>query len=244
MERAVLKCVVLGVVDTGESDRVVSLFSEDRGRLSAFAAHARKSTRRFGGALEPFTLLNAAVCERRGELYRFERAEILEPFTGIRGDLSDIARAGYACELVRELCREREPHPELFGELVDLLFRLSRRTSTPEDLLGFELRALAWAGLRPTLDACAGCGNPPSALDRFDADMGGLLCPACTRKVPGARPISFEAAEVLRALQSGVRGPQASAPRREARDHLERFIAHHLGKPLRAAEFMRSLAVE
>jgi DNA repair protein RecO (recombination protein O) len=244
MERAVFKCVVLGTVDTGEADRVVSLFSEERGLLRAFAAHARKSQKRFGGALEPFTLLNAALVERRGELYRFERAEILEPFTGIRADLADIARASFACELCGALCREREPHPELFGELLDLLFRLSKRTSTPEDLLVFELGALGWAGLRPTLDLCGGCGKEPSPDDRFDDDSGGLLCADCARKIPGTRPISLDAADALRALQSGARTPQASEPRREARAHLERFIAHHLGKPLRAAEFMRSLAVE
>jgi DNA repair protein RecO (recombination protein O) len=244
MERTTLKCIVLGAVDTGEADRVVSLFSEERGRISAFAAHAKKSVKRFGGALEPFTLVNAALTERRGELYRFERADILEPFTGIRDDLHDITRASYACELVREVCHEREPHPELFGELVDLLFRFSKRTSTPEDLLVFELRALGWAGLRPTLDACAGCGAAPSPEDRFDADIGGLICPQCARRVPGARALSRDAGDALRALQDGVRDPLATEPRREARRHLERFIAHHLGKPLKTVEFMRSLGIE
>lgn len=242
MERVVEKCVVLGSTDCGEADRVVSLFSEQRGLLRAFAAHARKSQKRFGGALEPFTLVNAALVERRGELYRFERAEIVEAFSGIRADLGEIARAGYACELTRELCREKEPHPELFAELVDLLFRLSRRTSTPEDLLVFELGALAWAGLRPALDDCTGCGR--KECERFDAEVGGLLCADCARKVPGTRAISTDAASALRNLQSGTRAPQASAVRREARAHLERFIAHHLGKPLRAAEFMRELALE
>lgn len=244
MERLVLKCVVLGSVDYGESDRIVSLFSEERGRLGAFAPHARKSVKRFGGALEPFTLVNAHLTERRGELFRFERADILEPFTAIRDDLSDIGRASYACELVREVCRSGEAHPELFGELVDLLFRFSRRTSTPEDLLVFELRALGWAGLRPTLDSCAGCGAAPSPDDRFDADVGGLLCPSCAARVPGSRPIGWEAAEGLRALQDGGRAPLASEARREARKHLERFVVHHVGKPLKSAGFMRSLGLE
>jgi len=244
MERASFKCVVLGSVDTGEADRVVSLFSEERGRISAFAAHARKSVRRFGGALEPFTLVSAALVERRGDLYRFERAEILEPFTAIRDDLNDIARASSACELVREVCREREPHPELFGELVDLLFRFSTRKGAPEDLLVFELRALGWAGLRPTLEACTGCGAAPSSEDRFDSDAGGLVCPSCARRVPGSRPISRDAADGLRALQAGVRAPLATDARREARGHLARFVAHHVGRPLKAAEFMRSLGIE
>lgn len=244
MERLVLKGVVLGSVDYGESDRIVALFTEERGRLSAFAPHARKSVKRFGGALEPFTLVNAHLTERRGELFRFERADILETFTAIRDDLNDIARASYACELIREVCRDREAHPELFGELVDLLFRFSKRTSTPEDLLVFELRALGWAGLRPTLDSCAGCGAAPSKDDRFDADIGGLICPQCARRVPGARPIDWETAEGLRQLQEGNRAPLATEPRREGRRHLERFVAHHVGKPLKTAEFMRSLGLE
>ena len=244
MDRLALKCVVLGTVDCGEADRVVALFSEDRGRLGAFAAHARKSVRRFGGALEPFTLVNAFVVERRGELFRLERTEILESFAGIRADLADIARASHACELCREVCREREPHPELFGELVDLLFRLSRRTAAPEDLLVFELRALVYAGLRPALDACAGCGASPAAADRFDPDAGGLVCERCAERVPGARPISLDASQALLALQHGERTPTASWVRREARSHLERFVAHHLGKPLRSAQFMRELGLD
>lgn len=244
MERLTLKCVVLGAVDTGEADRVVALFSEERGRLGAFAPAARKSQRRFGGALEPFTLVQAEVVERRGELYRFERASIVESFAAIREDLADIARASHACELIREVCRDREPHRELFGELVDLLFRVARRTSTPEDLLVFELRALAFAGLQPVFEACAGCGALPAAEDRFDPDVGGRLCVRCALRVPGTRALSLAAGLALQQLQEGRRHPLSSEARREAREHLERFVSHHLGKPLKSSAFMRSVGIE
>jgi DNA repair protein RecO (recombination protein O) len=244
MERLTFKCVVLGSVDTGEADRVVALFSEERGRLSAFAPAARKSQKRFGGALEPFTLVNAALVERSGELYRFERAEILESFAAIREDLGDIARASFACELIREVCRDRQAHPELFGELVDLLFRFARRTSTPEDLLVFELRALAWAGLQPVVDACAGCGAAPAATDRFDPDVGGRLCARCAALAPGTRALSLDAGAALQGLQEGSRHPLSSEVRREAREHLERFVTFHLGKPLKSSAFMRSVGID
>ena len=244
MDRFVAKAIVLGSVDYGEADRIVTLFTEERGRRSAFAAGARKSRKRFAGALEPFTLVNASLVERRGDTFRFEEAAILEPFLRIRDALSGIARASLACELCRELCRDREAHPELFGELVDLLFRLSRDGGTPEDLLAFELSALGWAGFRPSLGSCAGCGGSSEAAGSFDPARGGLLCTACAPQARRTRPASAEGAGALRRLQDGDRAALPIHVRREARGHVAAFRLQHLGRALRSAEFMRSVGVE
>lgn len=244
MRRFEAHCVVLGHVDYGDSDRVVTLFAEGEGRLGAFAVAARKSTKRFGGALEPFTLINASLLEGRGELLRFERAEVREPFLGIRSDLGAIARASLACEWVKTLCREREAHPELFGALVDLLFRLSRGTGTPEDLLAFELSALDAGGFRPALDACVECGAPPGEGDVLSPERGGRLCRDCRRTALQCAPLPREVGDALLDLQAGRRAPLATSVRAEARALLERFATFHAGHPFRAAEVMRSLGVE
>jgi DNA repair protein RecO (recombination protein O) len=244
MERFVTKAIVLGSVDYGEADRVVTLLTEDRGRLSAFAIAARKSRKRFGGALEIFTLVRASLVERRGDTVRFDEAHILEPFLNLRADLGGIARASHACELARELCRDHQAHPELFGELVDLLFRLSRGGGTPEDLLAFELSALSWAGLRPALDACAACGEAVEAALAFDPGRGGLLCRTCSPTIRGARPASPAVGTALRALQGGSREGLPVPVRREARGHLDAFLLQHLGRSLRSGEFMRSVGIE
>ncbi len=98
-------------MDTGEADRVVTLFSRERGKVAAFARGARASRRRFGGALEPFTLVAAEVCERPGaELLGLESVSPLDAFGAIRADLARIACAAYAVELSRELVRDHEPH--------------------------------------------------------------------------------------------------------------------------------------
>ncbi|HEX7488511.1 MAG TPA: DNA repair protein RecO, partial [Anaeromyxobacteraceae bacterium] len=65
-DRLKLTGVVLRTVDYGESDRVVTLLTAERGKVSAFARAARASRRRFGGALEHFTLVHAEARERRG----------------------------------------------------------------------------------------------------------------------------------------------------------------------------------
>ena len=82
---------MLRSVDYGERDRVVTLLSRDRGKLSAFARGARASRRRFGGVLEPFTLVSAELSERGGDLWGLEDASAERAFGGIRGDLLRIA---------------------------------------------------------------------------------------------------------------------------------------------------------
>jgi recombinational DNA repair protein (RecF pathway) len=99
---AKLRAVVLRSVDYGERDKVVTLLSRERGKLSAFARGARASRRRFGGVLEPFTLVAAEVSERGGDLWGLEDAAVERAFGAIRGDLLRIACASYAVELARE----------------------------------------------------------------------------------------------------------------------------------------------
>ncbi len=116
-----LRALVLQATDYGESDRVVALLSEERGKLSAFAHGARASRRRFGGALEPFNLLAAELRERPGGLWTLESAAVLRGFGAVRGELARIACAAYACDVARSLVREQEAHPDLFALLLSLL---------------------------------------------------------------------------------------------------------------------------
>jgi DNA repair protein RecO (recombination protein O) len=253
--RLKLAAVVLRAVDYGESDRVVLLFSRERGKVSAFARGARASRRRFGGALQPFTLLSAELRERPGaDLLGLESVAVERAFGGIRGDLARIACAGYAAELSRELVRDHEPHRDLFELLVAYLSALDAGPARPAALRAFELGALRAAGFMPRLDACARCGAglPPGAV-RFDAEPGGALCPDCAARAgPGSVPLSPATLRALRTLQEGglaAAEAETLAPPagREAREVLTRFVEHLLGKRLRSRVFldeMRSMLAE
>src|SRR5512132_1914795 len=121
MERFEEEALVLSTLDYGEADRLVTLFTKGRGKVTAFSAGARKSKRRFAGALEPFTLLKARLCERRGDTYRLDGVDVETGFWAVRGELRLIARALYCVELCRELVKDGEAHPELFSLLVGYL---------------------------------------------------------------------------------------------------------------------------
>jgi DNA repair protein RecO (recombination protein O) len=246
-DRLKLTAVVLRAVDYGESDRIVTLLTRERGKVSAFARGARVSRRRFGGALEPFTLLAVEARERSGsDLLGLDSVSVLRAHGAIRGDLARIACAGYASELARELVRDHEPHDELLALLLEYLAALDTAPARPAALRAFELGALRAAGLMPRLDACASCGGPVAVEERvrFDPGQGGVLCTTCPpASVSGARWISASAAGALARLQvAGLAGAEAVGLEREigreARDALGAFIEHHLGRRLAARRFL------
>jgi DNA repair protein RecO (recombination protein O) len=242
-ERLKAEALVLRQVDYGESDRVVTLLTRERGKLGAFARGARASRRRFGGALEPFTLVAAELVERRGgDLWTLESVSPARAFGGIRGDLARIACAAHACEVARALVRDAEPHPELFETLVAYLARLDAGPAEPTALRAAELAVLRSAGLAPRLDACARCGGPLPAEGRLRLDPaeGGVLCGRCGPADPRAPALSAAAAAGLERLQrEGLAA--AALPRAdgaEARDALEAFIEHQAGHRLPSRKFL------
>ncbi len=244
MERFAADCVVLSCVDYGDADRVVTLFSREHGKLSAFAAGARKSKRRFAGALEPFTAIRAQLVERRGDTFRLDGADIQRAFFHVRQELPLIARALYAVELCRELVRDREAHPQLFELLVAYLESLDAKAAGPTSLIAFELSALAHAGFMPRFAPCSLCGREVGEDARFDPEHGGAVCAACGPRAAFGVPVPARVLLALAALQRGERTPVPAEIRQKARALLNLFIAHHLGRKLKSVEFMDQVGLD
>lgn len=243
------EAVVIGGVDYGDSDRVITLLTRARGKLAAFAAGARRSKRRFAGALEPFTLLSVRLREGRGELLHLDSCSVIAAHGGLREDLGRLAHAGHAAELCRELLRDHEAHPELFEEVVRYLGELARAPARPEDLLAFELAALSHAGFAPRLSECSICGERTSGAALFDPDHGGVLCGSCQASAGrGALSADAAALDALRELQA--RGPFAgvslpdAALRARARGLVRRFTRHAIGREPRSVEFLARVGIE
>ena len=212
MERFVDDAVVLSSVDYGEADRIVTLFTRAHGRLSAFAAGARKSKRRFAGALEVGTHLKASLVSRRGDTFRLDSVDVVRSFHRLSQKLPLIARALYCLELCRELTRDHQPHEALFDGLTTYLAQLDEERAGPTSLIKFELDALQYTGFMPSFGACARCGKPVGSAPRFDPQAGGVACATC---MPVARQILSGAGRRADAAPGG--GANASAERRAPR---------------------------
>lgn len=241
------RAIVLGVVDYGESDRIVTLLGRESGKVAAFARGARASKKRFAGALAPFHLLSVRLIPRRGDLFGLASCEVEEAFLGLRASLEAIALAGHAAELCRELCREREPHPELFDRLAAHLARLAEAGPHPEERIAFELGALAEAGFGPRLDGCVRCGDGAGEV-RFVPAHGGLVCGRCAGSAGEGVALSPGALEVLRAAPFGpsrvAEGEAGARALRECRRALRAYLRHVLGKELRSTSVLEQLSLE
>jgi DNA repair protein RecO (recombination protein O) len=145
------QAIILRLTDYGEADRIASLFTLEHGRSSGIARGAKRSRKRFGGALEPFAHLQLQLQQGPG-LARLASADILNIFPGIRQDLGKIGFAAYACELVERLTPEEEANPRLFRLLFCYLERLDQAPASPSDRRFFAVNLLKILGYQPELE--------------------------------------------------------------------------------------------
>lgn len=225
--------LLLRSVDYGEADRIVTLLTTELGKLPALARGARRSRKRFGGALEPYCVLRAEVAPGRGELGRLAQAQVSRAFPGILRDLGKMMLAGSACELLRRALPAREPDARVFEAAVGFLEALDGAEGAPEELLlAFQVRLMALAGFAPGLDVCAGCGRraDEGQAAMFDPDRGAVVCRAC-----GGAPMHLSGATRSRlgsALGRGWarQGAWDAREKAQAREALDAFISRHLVK--------------
>jgi DNA repair protein RecO (recombination protein O) len=249
--RTVSEAIVLRAVDYGEADRVVTLLGREVGKVSAIARGARRSRKRFGGALELFGAGQAVLAPRRGELWVLESFDARRGFPHLALDVAKVAHGAYLCELSRELQPEHEPDPRIYGLLEEALGLLDAGEARPSLLRAFELQLLDALGLAPSLARCVGCGAEvaPGEGELFDVRRGGLVCAACAggaaSVAPTARLLSGGArAALVAALEAPLaeaRAVEWGAHAGPARDLLQALLAEHLPRPLRSVDFIAKL---
>ena len=181
------EAVVLRSMRYGEADRILHLYTPNRGRVSAIAKGVRRSRSRFGGRLEPFFRLNIELHEGRGELLTVTGAQTVDGHARLRGDGRALDAAARACDAVGRLFETSEPHPGVFNLLCRQLALLDQQAGAAEAplasagwaaALAFRLKLLLAAGLAPQLGACASCGEHEHLVG-FSGAAGGVVCGAC-----------------------------------------------------------------
>ena len=241
MEPSRTEAIVLTAMDYRESDRIVTLFTLQHGKVRGVAKGAKRSARRFGPALEPFARLSVELVVREG-LSSLRSADIVTLYPGIRGDLRSIGLAGYAVELADRYLPDGAPAPRLFRLLTAYLARLDGGDAGPSDRRFFEANFLNILGYRISLDRCASCGvELPAGAERRVGGAGMVLCAGCGRY---GTPVGPETAALLaRCLGTGRFGTVVFSPLAlwEAGTLLDGAIAAHLTRPLNSLAFLKQI---
>jgi DNA repair protein RecO (recombination protein O) len=222
---------VLRTQELGEADLIVSLLTERHGKVRGVAPHARKSRRRFGGALEPLTHVRAAWSQKEGrDLHRIESLECVRSFANMQADPLHQAVCAVISELSEAFAREGEEDGRSFRLLGAALVALEEGSDPWVVIRYFEYWILRLHGLLPDLQNCASCSVALSGARSLRVVRGrGLLCKDCLaasgerglrlapehlafiseakRSLPGAletRPATVKPGSALEALLRGT----------------------------------------
>jgi DNA repair protein RecO (recombination protein O) len=206
------EAIVLRGIRYGEADRILHLYTPDRGRLSAIAKGVRRAKSRFGGRLEPFFRLNLVLYEGRSDLLTVTSAETLAGHPRLREHGAALDGAARAGDAVSRLFGDGEPHRGVYHLLANQLALLDREPerATRANALAFRLKLLLAAGFAPQLAACASCGEREHLVG-FSGAAGGVVCGACEAN---AFPLSQEGHDFLVAA---LGRPLAESPEAEPR---------------------------
>jgi DNA repair protein RecO (recombination protein O) len=187
------EAVVLRSFRLGEADRVLHLYTLDRGRVGAVAKGIRKTKSRFGARLEPLSHVELMLHQGSSELQTVTGVELVRSHHPARENQYRLGVGLLGAEAMLRLFTEQEANPRAFQALtrfLDLLDDLGPRPTRPalDPLaLSFQLKLLWLSGYLPHLTSCANCGATAEPLLGYSAKAGGAVCRDCR---DGALPLS------------------------------------------------------
>lgn len=174
------EALVIGTMRYGEADRIVSLYTRERGRLSAIAKGVRRTKSKVGGRLEPFSLVRLTLVPGKS-LYTVVGVDTVRTFQGAREELFRLEHGARLFGVVRHLFPAEELSVPVFNLLVRAVSRLSDAANEETAhalVLATRVKLLALLGYAPSVSECAVCGDSEPA-NWFSPSLGGVVCGRC-----------------------------------------------------------------
>ena len=244
--------IVIRSLNYGESDKIITFFTKDFGKLKGIAKGARRSKKRFQNALGLFSHLRLFFFDKEGlGLVRAESCDILHSFPKIKEDLEKILYGNYYLELVNEMAGEREANREAFELLLSFLSNLEEMKFQEEQLRIFEIRMLSLFGYRPNMGRCDLCKKDWEDLKEipvvfFSLERGALICERCSKTWNNLIPLSLGTARLIEKI-SRTELTKVERLRftlqalSESRELLPKFISYQLGKELKSLKAIKDI---
>jgi DNA repair protein RecO (recombination protein O) len=177
-----IHAITIGAFNIGETDKVLSLFSAERGLVRAVAKGARKPGSKIAGRAEVLNVNKMLVATGRS-LDIITQAESIETYGMLRKDLMRLSFGLYYAELTAGFAPGLTEESEQYLEFLKTSIRLQNIGLQEASMLclDFEMQLLEILGYKPELDSCVSCRAPLTDynLGLFNYDMGGIVCTLC-----------------------------------------------------------------
>jgi DNA repair protein RecO (recombination protein O) len=242
-----LRALVLRKTKLGETDTILTLLAADGRQVRAVAKGLRKPGGRFGGRLEPYSVVDLLLATGKSLDVITEAATVVA-HGGLRDDLDRSAAASVIADLLDKISVEGQAEERLFALSTTTLDVLD--TAPPEALpavvTAFLVKAMAMHGYRPEIDACAACGSELGDSRAFSVVAGGALCPRCAESDASAVRFGAEGRAWISALLSARMvevadlgmSPDAVA---DCFTLVRAFITYHVPARLKALDYYAGL---
>lgn len=237
-----VSAIVIRQRELGEADRILVLYTRERGKLSSVAKGIRRPRSKLAGSLQLFSQAEVQLAAGRS-LEVVTQARAANAFYNLRQDMARYAHASYAAELLDALTEEGLADPPLYELLVETLSALDAGGDPATLTRALELKLLGRLGYGPELASCASCGAEVAGKARgFSVPQGGVVCARCL-SAGGGSPLSAAGLRALRELReldtAVLAGKRMSRAAREEVGRLMRaYVPFHVGRELRSAAFL------
>lgn len=230
--------IVLNSLRLGETDKLVTFYSEKFGKIKAVAKGARKLKNKFGSSLEPFSHTRLVIYDKNSRfLYRLFQSDILESYQKLRSNYDKILFTSHFTTCVESLTPEGDPSSPIYHLFISFLESLKREKIFTGSIHLFKVKLLGYSGYQFALDRCVKCQICPTEA-QLSPLTGGMICLPCASQNPSQSfPVSLSALAILRQtfkmdheLISRIRPSEEVI--KEISRILDLFIFHLLGKKI------------
>lgn len=168
--------VVLRAENYRDNDKMLTLFTQESGRVEALARGCRKTGSSLSPAASPFVCAEVQLYSKQNHT-TLTQCRLKDSFYEIREDMDSFACGSLLLSICEKCIVPESPERRLFALLVNCLYALKKKADPVDTALFFALRLLSVLGQQIELDSCAVCGK--GNLIKLDIAEGAAYCADC-----------------------------------------------------------------
>lgn len=234
--------VVLGSKNWGEADKMVTLFTYDRGLVEAAAFGCRRPRSPLAAGMQMFSSIEVQLSEgKRVDTVR--QCTLKRHYKKLTEDLDVMAYGAFVAEFLREFLPPGQAEPQMFARLLYILESFELRNPRVTALMAV-IQLLEFTGMQLHFEHCVHCGQAIDGDAYFSVQAGGILCPDC--REPGAEPFPEELRRFILSLRDyDWENPPAmkvtGSLLMQAENLFLTYLQSLLGRPLKSLAFIQQL---
>lgn len=191
------KGVILREVNVGEADKILTIFSKNKGKISGAAKGARRPKSRLIAGTQLFCYSEFVLFKGK-DLYSINSCDVIEPFYEIREDLVKLTYAAHINEIILDTVQEEQPSSRVLQLFLNSLYMLAKTNKSPQLITRvFEIRLMAILGYAPSVMGCLKCARDDFKDFAFSFKHCGFLCNQCMEEDKYALKLSEGAARAI-----------------------------------------------